>query len=356
MKRMIAEFQKQSFTQIIFPHMKTDWIDYLEEAEKTFINIINEIIKYQKCLVVCDEIARVKKYFSKNENLFFVEYQTNDTWARDSSALSVLDANQVKLLDFKFNAWGAKFASEKDNLMTKNISKHYGVKLESIDFILEGGAVESNGNGIILTTSMCMLNQNRNSDLDTKQITQKLNDFFGSSEILYLNHGYLAGDDTDSHIDTLARFIEEKTIMYVRCKNEDDEHFSELKLMEDELQKIASTHNFTLIPLPMPDAIYFEEERLPATYANFLFVNGAVLVPTYGVKQDKETLNIFRSAFKDRDVIGIDCLTLIKQHGSLHCVTMNFASGVALLNQGGCGILFQHSQTTHNQIGRQTKT
>ncbi len=328
MKRLIGEFEEQSFTQIIFPHANSDWINYLEDAQKCFINIIEEIIKYQKCLVICDDIEAVKKHFSKNKNLFFIEYQTDDTWARDCSAMSISDENQTKLLDFSFNAWGDKFKSSKDNLMTKSISKYYEAEIESTDFILEGGAIESNGNGIILTTSKCMLNQNRNPDLNTKQITQKLNDFFGSSEILYLNHGYLAGDDTDSHIDTLARFVEKKTVMYVQCQDKDDEHFEELKLMEEELQKIATTHNLKLIPLPMADAIYFEEDRLPATYANFLFINGAVLVPTYGVKQDKKALKIFKTTFKDRDIIGIDCSTLIKQHGSLHCVTMNFASGI----------------------------
>ena len=176
-----------------------------------------------------------------------------------------------------------------------------------------------------------MLNKNRNSNLNKEQVTKKLKDFFGSSEILYLNHGYLAGDDTDSHIDTLARFIDEKTIMYVKCEDKNDEHFSELKLMEEELQTMASSYNFTLVALPMTGAIYFDGERLPATYANFLFVNGAILVPTYGVKQDKQALNIFKSTFKDRDIISIDCSTLIKQHGSLHCVNMNFACGITLL-------------------------
>ncbi|NOR58914.1 MAG: agmatine deiminase [Sulfurimonas sp.] len=329
-KRFIAEFEKQSFTQIIFPHAKSDWVDYLEEAQKCFINIVNEIIKYQKCLVVCYSIKDVKQHFKEDKNLFFVEYETDDTWARDSSALCISEKDEVKLLDFTFNAWGGKFESSKDNLMSTSLSKHYDSELKSIDFVLEGGAVESNGDEVILTTSACMLNKNRNPEFDPMEITQKLNDFFGSTEILYLDHGYLAGDDTDSHIDTLARFIDEKTIMYVKCEDRDDEHFEELKLMEEELQKIASTHSFNLIALPMTDAIYFEEERLPATYANFLFVNGAVLVPTYGIKQDEEALDIFRTIFTDRDIIGVDCSTLIKQHGSLHCVTMNFASGVTI--------------------------
>ncbi len=322
MKRLIAEFEKQTFTQIIFPHKNTDWVDYLDEAQECFTNIINTIIKYQKCLVVCADLKNVKGRFKENKNLHFIEYETNDTWARDCSALCVEEDGEVKLLDFTFTGWGGKFESTKDNAMTQFLTPN-AIKC---DLILEGGGVESNGIDTILTTSECMINKNRNHSLDALQITQKLNSYFGATKILYLNHGYLAGDDTDSHIDTLARFIDTSTIMYVKCDDEADEHYKELKLMEDELKVIAKENDYKLIALPMTKAVYFEDERIPATYANFLFVNGAVLVPTYNVPQDEEALNIFRETFKNRDIVGIDCYPLIKQHGSLHCVTMNFAS------------------------------
>ena len=331
MKRFIAEFEEQSFTQIIFPHAKSDWIDYLEEAEETFANIINAIIRYQKCLVVCDNVESVKSRFAPHENLFFVEYETNDTWARDCSVLCVEDGSDIKLLDFTFTGWGGKFEASKDNAMSQTIAHRYSKKLTTIDLILEGGGVESNGMETILTTSECMLNKNRNAHLEKEEMTKILQEEFGMSRILYLNHGYLAGDDTDSHVDTLARFVDERSIMYVKCNDENDEHYKELKLMEEELQTFAKEYDFRLIALPMSDACYFEEERLPATYANFLFVNGAVLVPTYGVKQDEEALEIFRKTFPDKDIVGINCFSLIKQHGSLHCVTMNFAKGVELI-------------------------
>jgi len=330
MRRLIAEFEEQSFTQIIFPHAKSDWAEYLEEAQNTFINIINAIIKYQKCLVVCNDIQSVKKRFSPNENLYFTEYETNDTWARDCSALCIQDGSDIKLLDFTFTGWGGKFEAFKDNTMTLSLKNCYDKEVVTVDLILEGGGIESNGVDTILTTSECMLNKNRNVALSKEQMTQKLQELFGMSKILYLNHGYLAGDDTDSHIDTLARFVDEKTIMYVKCEDKSDEHFKELKLMEDELKAYAHEYNFKLIALPMSDACYFEGERLPATYANFLFVNGAVLVPIYGVKQDAEALDIFKKTFPTKEIVGVDCFTLIKQHGSLHCVTMNFASGVTL--------------------------
>jgi len=329
-KKLIAEFEPQSFTQIIFPHADTDWAEYLEEAQKCFVNIINTIITYQPCLVVAYDKAAVQKYFTPHPNLFFVEYTTDDTWARDCSALSICEDEKTKLLDFTFNAWGAKFEADKDNALSRNIAKCYGVPLQSIDFVLEGGAVESNGVDSILTTTACMLNPNRNPQLNNIQITQKLKEYFGAKHILYLNHGYLAGDDTDSHIDTLARFISKDTIMYVTCTDEKDEHYQELKRMQEELQMIAKERALKLIALPFPDAIYYDGERLPATYANFLFVNGAILVPTYNVAQDREALNIFRDTFPSYEIIAIDCSVLIRQHGSLHCVTMNFAKDVTL--------------------------
>jgi agmatine/peptidylarginine deiminase len=330
MKHLIAEFERQSFTQIIFPHKKSDWVEYLEEAERNFVEIINAVTKYQNCLVVCDDIAKVKAKLQKSKRLLFVEYTSDDTWARDCSALCVKDAHKSKLLDFTFNGWGDKFEATKDNAMNQNIHKCYKNEMHSIAFILEGGAVESNGEGLLLTTSECMLNKNRNKNLSKEQITEQLKESFGATNILYLNHGYLAGDDTDSHIDTLVRFIDTSTLMYVSCRDREDEHYRELKLMEEELKVFAKEYNLTLIALPFSSKVEFEGERLPATYANFLFVNGAVLVPTYGVKEDKEALEIFEKTFSDREIVAIDCQTLIKQHGSLHCVTMNFASGIEL--------------------------
>ncbi len=331
MRRFIAEFEEQSFTQIIFPHAKSDWVEYLDEAEETFVNIIHAIIKYQKCLVVCHDVKSVKSRFKENENLYFVEYETNDTWARDSSVLCVEESGEVKLLDFVFTGWGGKFDAHLDNEMSRAVANHYSAKMESYDFILEGGGVENNGAGVVLTTSECVLNKNRNHTLDSIEITQKISAYLGATEVLYLNHGYLAGDDTDSHIDTLARFCDANTIMYVKCEDESDEHYKELKLMENELIELQDSHGFKLVALPMTDEMIYDDERLPATYANFLIVNGAVIVPTYGVSQDEEALEIFRKTFVGREIVAVNCSVLVRQHGSLHCVTMNFAKGVEII-------------------------
>jgi agmatine deiminase len=204
--------------------------------------------------------------------------------------------------------------------------------MEKVDLILEGGGVESNGIGSLLVTAECLLNPNRNSHLDKKQTEVILKQEFGVEQILWLNHGYLAGDDTDSHIDTLARFIDTNTIMYVKCEDKNDEHYDALKKMEEELQNFRNLDDepFDLIALPMTQPHFYDNERLPATYANFLIINGAVLLPIYNDPHDKEAISICERAFRGRNIIPIDCSVLIRQHGSLHCVTMQFPEDVSL--------------------------
>jgi len=209
--RYPAEFEEQSYIQIIFPHKQSDWVEYLVEAQENFIAIIEAIRRFEPCLIICDNVLHVKSFFSNYNNLYFIQYQTDDTWARDCSTISVIENTQAKLLDFTFNGWGGKFDALRDNAMSSSISS-----CESIDFVLEGGAIESNGEGVILTTSQCLKNSNRNPNLDVDEIIKKA---LHVKEILYLHHGYLAGDDTDSHIDTLARFISKNTIMYLTCKD-----------------------------------------------------------------------------------------------------------------------------------------
>ena len=303
---------------MIFPHKNSDWAEYLHEAEQTFVNIINAIIRFEPCLVVCYDILHVRSFFKENPNLHFIEYKTDDTWARDCSTIMVVEDGRAVLLDFIFNGWGGKFDASRDNAMNSAIST-----CKSVDFVLEGGAIESNGDGVVLTTSQCLKNPNRNPNIDVESFLKKV---LHVRDIIFLNYGYLAGDDTDSHIDTLARFVDKDTIMYLTCKNQKDEHYQHLRLMQKELKKTA----FKLIELPMTEPIYYDGERVPATYANFLMINGAVLVPVYNDKHDEEALKIFRKTFSDREVIGIDCSVLIRQHGSLHCVSMHYPKDIVL--------------------------
>lgn len=334
MRYFPAEFEPQSFVQLIFPHPQSDWAPYLEEAKTCFVNIANAVARYQPCLIVCDDVDLVKSYFASHENLVFVPYQTDDTWARDCSALTVIDeeADEPLLLDFTFTGWGGKFDASRDNAMSGSIAHVYGAPMEKVDLILEGGGVESNGAGSLLTTAECLLNPNRNAHLSKTKTETLLKKTFGVEQILWLHHGYLAGDDTDSHIDTLARFIDTDTILYVQCDDENDEHYEALKKMEEELTALRDAEGdpFNLIPLPMCSPAYHDGERLPATYANFLIINGAVLLPVYNDPRDAEAIAVCRQAFKGRDIVPIDCSVLIRQHGSLHCVTMQFPEEVSL--------------------------
>jgi agmatine deiminase len=336
--RLPAEWEEQDLVQLTWPHKNSDWRSMLSAVEPVFIAIAKEIAARQKLLIVCQNgktlLSKLKKNGVQTDNVTLFEANSNDTWARDHGAITVYEDGQPVALDFVFNGWGLKFASDKDNLITKKLcdskllpkaSHRYG------GIALEGGGVESDGNGTILTTSECLLSPNRNPHLSKIGTEKALQTLLGARKILWLDHGYLAGDDTDSHIDTLARLCPNETIIYQACDDENDEHYEELLKMKRQLEGFtnADVKPYKLIALPWPKAKYARDgHRLPATYANFLIINGAVLVPTYNDANDANALKIVENAFGDRVVIGIDCSVLIEQHGSLHCVTMQYPKGV----------------------------
>jgi len=330
MIRLPAEWEEQNFVQLTFPHEDTDWSPYLDDAINTFVQIAKAIQKKQKCLIIAKNLAKTKALFQNKKNLIFIRLDSNDTWSRDFGGITVVENDYFVVNDFKFNAWGKKFAYDKDNKITsqlklKGILQEY--KHKTIPFVLEGGAIESDGNGVILTTSACLMEKNRNPRYSKNAIEKKLEEYLGTKKILWLDYGALEGDDTDSHIDTLARFVDEDTICYQSCDDSKDAHYKVLKQMEEQLRTFTNLKDkkYKLVPLPWIEAKYDEnKERLPATYANFLIINGAVLVPTYKDKNDAKALAILKSLFPKREIIGIDCSTLIKQHGSLHCVTMQY--------------------------------
>lgn len=331
-----AEWHHQSGIQLTWPHANTDWYNILEEVTHCFVAIGKEILKHEKLLIVCPEEDEVIKYFTKEEQkrIIVAELKSNDTWARDHGAISVFIDNKPTLLDFKFNGWGLKYPADLDNQITRllydlDVFRPEVGYVSHLNFILEGGSIESDGKGTILTTSECLTSPNRNQPLSLDDLGQTLTKWLGARRVLFLDHGYLAGDDTDHHIDTLARFCDEKTIAYVKCEDKNDEHYDELKAMEIELKNFTTVDNkpYHLIPLPMADAMYDDGFRLPATYANFLIINDAVLMPCYQSPKDEIAKKQLQKAFPDREIVGIDCRVLIKQHGSLHCVTMQFPQG-----------------------------
>ncbi|MEF3192419.1 MAG: agmatine deiminase family protein [Campylobacterales bacterium] len=339
MRRWPAEWEHQSGVQLTWPHKEGDWARDFDDVEPVFLAIADEIVKRERLLVVTQEPERVTALLSAAglamDRIAIVAAPTNDTWARDHGALTVFDEDRPRLLDFQFNGWGLKFPADRDNLITRRLHEAgvFGdLPLETIRFVLEGGGVESDGEGTILTTAECLLSPNRNAPMSRNEIEGVLRQFLGARHILWLEHGYLAGDDTDSHIDTLARFCDPHTIAYVACDDPADEHYGALAAMKRELEALRCPDGmpYRLVPLPWPEACYdpVDGHRLPATYANFLIINGAVLMPIYGVRQDEEAVSVLQGLFPGREIVPINCEPLIRQHGSLHCVTMQFPEGV----------------------------
>jgi agmatine deiminase len=331
------EWYEQDGVMLTWPHPATDWAGILPEVEKTYFEIAREVVKREKLIIVCPDGNALKKNFRKDElhRIRFFEIPSNDTWARDHGPLCTFCKMKPSIHDFGFNGWGGKFNSDKDNEITKKLFDSGAFIPESIhfphpDIILEGGSIETDGAGAILTTSACLLNPNRNKTMRQSDIDLRLKEIFGADRILWLDHGFLEGDDTDSHIDTLARFCNGNTICYVQCSDQNDIHYETLKKMEQQLQGFRTVEDkpYTLVPLPMVSPLYDEEgKRLPATYANFLIINQAVLVPIYGQDKDQEVIEVMENIFPGREIIGINCLSLIKQYGSLHCITMQIPKG-----------------------------
>jgi len=330
MRRLKAEWEEHKTVLIAFPHENTDWARNgdLQKAWTPFVRIAQAIAYSQNVTILCRNKAEIANLFCSTTNMNFVELEYNDTWTRDYGPLSVEEEGK-KLLDFTFDGWGGKFDAALDNRVNRELRRrgYFGTTpLETIDFVLEGGSIEPDGKGTILTTSRCLCNPNRNGGLSKEEIEQKLQKYLGAKRVLWLDHGYLAGDDTDSHIDTLARFVAPDTIAYIACNDPEDEHYDELKQMEEQLRGFRRDDGtpYRLIPLPMgPICHDASGQRLPATYANFLIANRALLYPSYGdLKLDRSVGAIFRELFPDREIIPIPSSILITQGGSLHCSTM----------------------------------
>jgi len=325
---MPAEWEKQQCILMSFPHEETDWACDLEASLSVFIRIAQAIAYAQAVYIICKNKNKITSMFCSTQNMTFIEIPTNDTWIRDYGYISIKENGDKKLLDFTFDGWGGKFDATLDNSVNKHLHKkgYMGTTpLEKVDFVLEGGSIESDGEGTILSTSQCLCNPNRNHGLSKKEIETKLQKVLGTKRVLWLDNGYLAGDDTDSHIDTLARFVNTKTIVYVKCDNPHDEHYHALNKMENELQSFKTLQGepYILIPLPMTNPILNKDKkRLPASYANFLITNEALIYPTYNDSHDKEAHEIFKKLFSDKEIIPVNCLKLIEEGGSLHCSTM----------------------------------
>lgn len=324
MIKSIPEWSEQEYLMLSLPHEKSDWKPYLDEILQGYKEFIKAVSNFQKVLL----IAPSQSDFIPFKNISNVEFflcDTNDTWIRDFGAIDILENGRLKALDFTFNAWGNKFQSQLDNAVNSKLFKEkFKEELKKIDLILEGGSIDFNGEGIMLTSSHCLLNENRNSHLNKTQIDKKLKEIFGLKQIIWLENGFIKGDDTDHHIDTLARFITPNTIAHCICEDEKDEHYLPLQEMKKELEKTG----FNLIQLPLPKPLYYDGRRLGATYANFVFINNALIVPTYNDENDEIVMQRLAHVLPNCQIVGVDARVFLRQNGSLHCSCQNRFKGL----------------------------
>lgn len=331
--RFIAEWEGKPKVLMALPEPDTDWNYMLEEARDQYRRLVEALTgKGIPVILLCHDSESAGDLLSScdKNNLRLVKAEYNDTWTRDYGPLGVFREERFRLLDFGFNGWGLKFAADKDNLV--NLCLHNTGIYPPLtyrnerDFILEGGSVDTDGEGTLLTTTRCLCSPNRNGGKTRGELNEILRERLGVSHVLWLDYGALEGDDTDSHIDTLARLAPGDTILYTGCRNFDDPQFEGLLRMRAQLEMFRTMEGnpFNLIELPLPDPIHDENgQRLPATYSNYLVIGDYVFMPTYSQPANDElACRTVRIAFPDHEVVPVDCRALIRQHGSLHCATM----------------------------------
>ena len=336
--RLPAEWEAQSAVLVAWPHAGTDWAERLAEVETTYVALVRAIARFQPALV-CVAGAQVHERARSLlaaadvalDNIRFIDIDYDDTWLRDSGPITLSDGTRHRLTDFRFTGWGGKFEASRDDLLIEGLFSRglfANAEHRRIDWALEGGAIESDGAGTVLTTWRCLHQRHPEHSRDDMNVV--LEDGLAATRILWLDRGYLEGDDTDAHIDTLARFAPDDAIVYQACDDANDVHHAELSAMAAELAALrtADGRPYTLHALPWAQPIVDEGRRLAASYANYLIVNGAVLMPAYGDAADDAAAAVVAAAHPGREVVQVPCRPLIWQNGSLHCVTMQLPSGV----------------------------
>jgi agmatine/peptidylarginine deiminase len=333
-----AEWENQSTVLIAWPHEDTDWADRLGEVEDTYIALVAALVRYTR-VVVCVADADLQTYAEARlrsarvdlSRVRFVEVEYDDTWLRDSGPITLRTPEGFRLLDFRFTGWGGKFEASRDDMLVERLFEHglfERAEREPIDFALEGGAIETDGDGTLLTTWQCL--HERHPALDRDTLSERLAGWLQQDRVLWLDHGYLEGDDTDAHIDTLARFAPGDAIVFQACDDPSDTHYAELRAMADDIAALRTKDGkpYRQFPLPWARPILDEGRRLAASYANYLIVDGAVLIPAYGDVADDAAAAVLREAYPGREIVQVPCRALIWQNGSLHCITMQLPEGL----------------------------
>ncbi|MGY6214716.1 agmatine deiminase family protein [Methylolobus aquaticus] len=337
------EWAEQSAVLIAWPTRDGAFADCLDEAVETYVHIATAISRREIVLIACSDPTlqapirdRIEASQGVTSRVRFVDVPYDDIWVRDTAPLSIETSAGPILLNFRFNGWGGKYDCANDAAFGSGVVQagvFCGVGTEASPMVLEGGSIETDGAGTLLTTRFCLSNPNRNPDLSAGAIEAELTERLGIDRLLWLDHGHVAGDDTDAHVDTLARFCDEHTIAFTACDDPGDPHYASLSAMAEELRSFRTRTGlpYRLIPLPIPQPILAPDgTRLPATYANFLIINEAVLVPIYGDANDALAIERLDRSFPGREIVPIDCRILIRQYGSLHCMTMQFPKTFSL--------------------------
>lgn len=344
-RNLPAEWADQDGILLAWPHAQTDWLSLLPRIEQVFEELVCHITRYEHVVLLCNTSTLLEtvreKLRAREVNLarvHFIVTEYNDTWLRDSGPLHVTDTAGLLACDFRFNGWGGKFDARLDDRICHTLSQQalFRARYQAMDIILEGGSLDSDGEGTLLTTRQCLLSQTRNPDMTRDDYERIFAEQFGTQRVIWLEHGELEGDDTDGHVDMLARFCDSRTIAYTSCERENDSHYPSLQALANELASLRTLDNqaYKLVPLPIPEAIYDEDgRRLPASYANFLILNDAVLVPCYADKNDDRVLASLQRCFPDREIIGIDARAVIEQNGSLHCLSMQLPHGALNIDE-----------------------
>jgi len=337
--RLLPEWSAQDAILLAWPHNGTDWKDNLPQIHAVYCQLISHITRFQRVVLIVanaevqhDAEQQLKNAQASLDKIYFAESSYNDTWLRDTGPLTCAADGQLVMHDFRFNGWGGKFDARLDDKLVEALHARqiFSTTLQSHPVFLEGGSIDTDGAGTMLTTSTCLLTPTRNPSMSRDAYALMFKKTFDIDRIFWIDNGELLGDDTDSHIDMLARFCDPATIAYTACRDHNDVHFESLKKLEQELQGLRQINgeSYTLVPLYIPAAQYAEDgERLPASYANFLIINNAVLVPTYNDAMDAAACKTLADCFPQREIIPVRANAIIQQGGSLHCLTMQLPAG-----------------------------
>jgi agmatine deiminase len=335
--RMPAEWAPHRGTWLSWPHKEASWpgkfgpvpgiftqlVRTLADREEVHINVAGPAMEASVRSLLADAGADIG-------SVFFHAIPTDDAWCRDHGPIFVersgSGGREQAIVDWGYNAWGGKYPPyDLDDVVPTRIAEELGLPVFHPGIVMEGGSIDVNGRGTLLTTEACLLNPNRNPELDRGDIERYLRDFLGVAKILWLGDG-IAGDDTDGHVDDLTRFVDERTVVTAVEDDPSDENYEPLQANLERLRGMSDQdgHPLRVVPLPMPRALYHDGQRLPASYANFYIANGVVVVPTYDPPRDEAALATLGDVFPGREIVGIECTDLVWGLGAFHCVTQQW--------------------------------